>query len=59
MSIRKPNLPVHQESASLRDNPDIFVPDPLNPNSTANVEKVLLHIEKISGIKMEYVNGWL
>ena len=33
--------------------PEIFVPDPLNinPNSTANIEKVLLHIEEISGIK--------
>ena len=33
--------------------PDIYIPDPLNinPNSIANVEKILLHIEKISGIK--------
>jgi len=32
--------------------PEIFVPDPLNinPNSTVNIEKVLSHIEKISGI---------
>src|SRR6185312_686569 len=40
--------------------PDIFVPDPLNvnPNSTANVEKVLLHIEKISGIK-DGIRKWM
>ena len=40
--------------------PDIFVPDPLNvnPNSTANVEKVLLHIEKISGIK-DRIRKWM
>ncbi|RIB22101.1 hypothetical protein C2G38_2296948 [Gigaspora rosea] len=33
--------------------PEIYIPDPINinPNSLANVEKVLLHIEKISGIK--------
>ena len=33
--------------------PEIFVPDPLdvNPNTTINVEKVLLHIENITGIK--------
>ena len=33
--------------------PEIFVPDPLNvnPNSIANVEKVLSHIETIAGIK--------
>jgi len=33
--------------------PEIYIPDPINinPNSIANVEKVLLHIEKISGIK--------
>ena len=33
--------------------PEIFIPDPLNvnPNSTANIEKVLSHIENISGIK--------
>lgn len=33
--------------------PDIYIPDPLNinPNSIANVEKILFHIEKISGIK--------
>ena len=33
--------------------PEIFIPDPLdiNPNSTANVEKVLQHIRKISGIE--------
>jgi glutaredoxin len=32
--------------------PDIFVPDPLpiNPNSVANVRKVLEHIQEISGI---------
>ncbi|RHZ86479.1 hypothetical protein Glove_50g125 [Diversispora epigaea] len=32
---------------------EIYVPDPINinPNSVANVEKVLLHIEKLSGIK--------
>lgn len=33
--------------------PEIYIPDPIeiNPNSIANVEKVLFHIEKISGIK--------
>ncbi|KAF0480858.1 hypothetical protein F8M41_023643 [Gigaspora margarita] len=33
--------------------PEIYIPDPINinPNSLANVEKVLVHIEKISGIK--------
>ncbi|RHZ89575.1 hypothetical protein Glove_13g299 [Diversispora epigaea] len=33
--------------------PQIFVPDPIgiNPNSIANVRKVLEHIEEISGIK--------
>jgi len=33
--------------------PEIYIPDPLNinPNSIANVEKVLQHIEKISGIQ--------
>jgi hypothetical protein len=33
--------------------PDIYIPDPLNinPNSIANVEKILFHIEKIAGIK--------
>src|SRR6266498_3292724 len=35
------------------DTPQIFVPDPvgINPNSIANVRKVLEHIEEISGIK--------
>jgi hypothetical protein len=33
--------------------PQIFIPDPIgiNPNSVANVRKVLEHIEEISGIK--------
>jgi len=33
--------------------PEIYVPDPIeiNPNSIANVEKVLFHIETITGIK--------
>lgn len=33
--------------------PEIYIPDPINinPNSIVNVEKVLLHIETISGIK--------
>ncbi|RIB25522.1 hypothetical protein C2G38_2165677 [Gigaspora rosea] len=33
--------------------PETFIPDPLNvnPNSIANIEKVLSHIENISGIK--------
>ena len=33
--------------------PEIYIPDPIeiNPNSIANVEKVLFHIETISGIK--------
>ena len=33
--------------------PEIYVPDPLNvnPNSIANVEKILLHVKKISGIE--------
>ncbi|RHZ81220.1 hypothetical protein Glove_122g71 [Diversispora epigaea] len=35
--------------------PEIYIPDPINinPNSIANVEKVLSHIETISGIKDE------
>ncbi|KAF0484107.1 hypothetical protein F8M41_023090 [Gigaspora margarita] len=35
------------------DTPDIYISDPINvnPNSIANIEKFLLHIEKISGIK--------
>src|SRR6266542_3749549 len=35
------------------DTPQIFVSDPvgINPNSIANVQKVLEHIEEISGIK--------
>ncbi|RHZ59118.1 hypothetical protein Glove_365g191 [Diversispora epigaea] len=33
--------------------PQLFIPDPIgiNPNSIANIRKVLKHIEKISGIK--------
>ncbi|CAG8584651.1 1522_t:CDS:2, partial [Scutellospora calospora] len=33
--------------------PEIYIPDPinLNPNLVASVEQILLHIEKISGIK--------
>ena len=33
--------------------PQLFVPNPINvnPNSIANVQKVLKHIEEISGIK--------
>ncbi|EXX68758.1 hypothetical protein RirG_102210 [Rhizophagus irregularis DAOM 197198w] len=33
--------------------PEIYIPDPLNinPNLIANVEKVLQHIKKISGIQ--------
>jgi len=40
--------------------PDIYIPDPLNinPNSIDNVEKILLHIEKISGIK-EGIRKWV
>jgi len=36
--------------------PEIYVPDPvnINPNSIANVEKVLLHIETI---RMELISG--
>jgi hypothetical protein len=35
------------------NNPNIFIPDPLpiNPNSIANVRKILDHIQEISGIK--------
>ncbi|RIB12672.1 hypothetical protein C2G38_2257392 [Gigaspora rosea] len=35
------------------DTPDIYISDPINvnPNSIANIEKILLHIEKISGIR--------
>ena len=42
------------------NNPEIFIPDPLdlNPNSTANIEKVLHHIEKISGIE-DGVRKWV
>jgi hypothetical protein len=38
----------------------IFIPDPLNinPNSIINIEKVLFHIEKISGIK-EKQRKWI
>jgi hypothetical protein len=40
--------------------PDIYIPDPLNinPNSIDSVEKILLHIEKISGIK-EGIRKWV
>ncbi|RIB09238.1 hypothetical protein C2G38_2044483 [Gigaspora rosea] len=33
--------------------PDIYIPDPvnINPNSIANIKKILLHIETITGIK--------
>lgn len=33
--------------------PEIYIPDPINinPNSIANIEKVLLHIEVITGIR--------
>ena len=33
--------------------PQIFIPDPknINPNSVANLKKILDHIEEISGIK--------
>ncbi|RIB25498.1 hypothetical protein C2G38_2165722 [Gigaspora rosea] len=33
--------------------PDIYIPDPvnINSNSIANIEKILLHIETITGIK--------
>src|SRR5688572_28999039 len=39
--------------------PDIYIPDPLNinPNSIDSVEKILLHIGKISGIK-EGIRKW-
>ncbi|RHZ81879.1 hypothetical protein Glove_117g594 [Diversispora epigaea] len=37
--------------------PEIYIPDPinLNPNSIANVEKVLLHIKKISGETRKWI----
>jgi len=40
--------------------PKIYIPDPINinPNSIANIEKVFLHIETISGIKDE-ICKWL
>ena len=40
--------------------PEIFIPDPLdiNPNSTANIENVLYHIEHLES-KTEYANRWL
>jgi hypothetical protein len=50
-----PQISITQRSVA--DNgvyiPEIFIPDPLNinPNSIANVEKVLQHIGKISGIQ--------
>ena len=33
--------------------PNIYIPDliDINPNSISNIEKVLLHIEKITGIR--------
>ncbi|GBB93105.1 hypothetical protein RclHR1_02110004 [Rhizophagus clarus] len=53
--ISHPQISITQRSVA--DNgvciPEIYIPDPLNinPNSIANVEKVLQHIEKISGIQ--------
>lgn len=40
--------------------PEIYVPDPINinPNSIASVEKVLLHIETLSGIK-DGIRKWI
>ncbi|KAF0441057.1 hypothetical protein F8M41_004011 [Gigaspora margarita] len=43
-----------QRVTNLRVNiPEIYISNPINinPNSLANIEKVLVHIEKISGIK--------
>ena len=39
--------------------PQIFIPDPksINPNSVANLKKILDHIEEISGIKEINING--
>ncbi|CAG8666196.1 5588_t:CDS:2, partial [Scutellospora calospora] len=40
--------------------PEIYIPDPINvnPNSIASVEQVLLHIEKISGIR-DGIRKWV
>ena len=40
--------------------PDIYIPDPIdiNPNSISNIEKVLLHIEKITGIR-DGIRKWM
>ncbi|RIB30042.1 hypothetical protein C2G38_2027186 [Gigaspora rosea] len=49
-----PRISFTQQVTDPRVNvPEIYIPDPLNinPNSITNVEKVLSHIEIISGIK--------
>jgi len=40
--------------------PDIYIPDPLsiNPNSIVNVEKILQHIENVSGVK-DGIRKWI
>jgi hypothetical protein len=60
MSVPRISL-TQQFAADQRVNiPEIYIPDPINinPNSIANVEKVLLHIETISGIK-DGTRKWL
>ena len=49
-----PNISLTQQTTDLGVNiPEIYIPDPINinPNSIANIEQVLLHIELISGIR--------
>ncbi|KAF0547920.1 hypothetical protein F8M41_000269 [Gigaspora margarita] len=55
INLFTPNISLTQQSVTdpKVNIPEIYIPDPINinPNSLANVEKVLVHIEKISGIK--------
>jgi hypothetical protein len=53
-NICVPKISHTQQAADPGVNiPEIYIPDPINinPNSIANVEKILLHIEAISGIR--------
>ena len=52
---------IQQRTTDQRVNiPDIYIPDPIdiNPNSISNIEKVLLHIEKITGIRNR-IRKWM
>ncbi|RIB00030.1 hypothetical protein C2G38_2235955, partial [Gigaspora rosea] len=49
-----PRISLTQQTTDPRVNvPEIYIPNPINinPNSISNVEKILLHIKEISGIK--------